>query len=610
MKNYTLTVEGITHTYAVPYERNDYFLKIKADNNPLLPESQYQPPLGKTLYADVDFEYNYYAEDYEHMTQKIPDEDTFLLSSLNYFLLHQEGLFPENEYIFLSTVANKIELAPERLLSKQYFNKFGNAIEDLSSQEYIDISKIQNNLNLNSEYLSKTSLDIYKDNENKREMFPFFGKVHLTGMPTSGFAGIMETAGMDKMFIDFLIMHRNDHAPIETKVDIDSLDSIVAYVIKYDYQTLLSHITNHGGLSFSFDSSVQNTDDCDLLERYIEIEIAKNKMKDYIQRNLNSNKVEPIAYRLEKYTSENSTNFIQASYFFNLSELEEFRYYDSQVCYGHHYTYKIKVINAVFGNQLYFFEEPYYEDYFRVLDSPPVAPDINILTYRGVDNRILITLNSMIDKKVESPVLINPSDKDSFARQWEAQKITEPNPILFESDDPTMFEIFRLDHKPHTYQEFVNGMYKVVGKANRTAAGYHDMIAPNKTYYYTFRSQDMHGHVSNPTEVFEFRMNKEGETLYPTLRIVDMKPKDPPTQKNISFKRYLKIGLAPSQYQIPESEISKIEDTIVNQDIKIGTSDEPLAGSNRKFKFRIRSKSTGKIIDVNVTFKKNKVFNE
>ena len=156
----------------------------------------------------------------------------------------------------------------------------------------------------------------------------------------------------------------------------------------------------------------------------------------------------------------------------------------------------------------------------------------------------------MIDQKVEKPILINPSDRDSFDFQWEAQKITPENPILFESDDPTYFELFRLEDKPHSYQDFVNGKYVVIGQENRTSAAYHDMISPNKTYYYTFRALDMHGHVSNPTAVYEFRLNKEGETLYPTLRVVDFKPKDPPTQKNISFKKYLKIGLSPSHYQI------------------------------------------------------------
>ena len=122
-----------------------------------------------------------------------------------------------------------------------------------------------------------------------------------------------------------------------------------------------------------------------------------------------------------------------------------------------------------------------------------------------------------------------------------------------------------------------------------------------------FRAHDVHQFVSNPSPIYEFKLIKEGETLYPRMRIVDLAKPDPPTQKTKSFKKYLKIGLAPSQYQIPSSAIESIDDTIVNQNIEIGTASEAIVGSNRIFKFRLKSKNTGKLIDINVTFKKNKV---
>ena len=224
--------------------------------------------------------------------------------------------------------------------------------------------------------------------------------------------------------------------------------------------------------------------------------------------------------------------------------------------------------------------------------------------------------NSVIDQKVLEPVIINPSDREGYERQWDSQKIEPENPILFETDDPAQyFEMFRLEEKPSSYQDFVNGKYIVFGREGSTAAGYNDMIVPNKTYYYIFRALDIHQHVSIPTVVYEFRLNKEGETLYPTLRVVDFKPKDPPTQKDISFKRFLKIGLSPSQYQIPEPTIDQMNNLSENQSIDIGTSGDNILASasdntNRKFKFRIRSKNTGKLLDINITFKKNGVFIE
>lgn len=95
--------------------------------------------------------------------------------------------------------------------------------------------------------------------------------------------------------------------------------------------------------------------------------------------------------------------------------------------------------------------------------------------------------------------------------------------------------------------------------------------------------------------------------MYPRIRIVDLAQPEPPTQKARIFKKYLKIGFSPSQVQIPPDEIQNIGDDLVGKKMAIGTSNDNLIGSDRTFKFRIKSKNTGKLIDINVTFKKNKV---
>ena len=122
----------------------------------------------------------------------------------------------------------------------------------------------------------------------------------------------------------------------------------------------------------------------------------------------------------------------------------------------------------------------------------------------------------------------------------------------------------------------------------------------------------MNGFPSNPTPVYEFVLIKEGETMYPRIRIVDFKKPDPPVQKTRTFKKYLKIGFSPRQYTIGDDEVPLIEEALVGSHIPIGLAndgikDNNLIGSEREFKFRIRSKNTGKSIDFNVTFKKNKV---
>tara|TARA_B100000131_G_C17919947_1_gene533941 strand:- start:174 stop:824 length:651 start_codon:yes stop_codon:yes gene_type:complete len=213
----------------------------------------------------------------------------------------------------------------------------------------------------------------------------------------------------------------------------------------------------------------------------------------------------------------------------------------------------------------------------------------------------------MIDKEAQVPIYINESDTEAFEEQYQAQKIVDGFPIIFESDDPVDFELFKTTTKPASYSEFANENYKLISSNRGTSAAYEDTIVPNQLYYYTFRARDYNFFPSNPTPVYEFILIKDGETMYPRIRIVDFKQPDPPVQKNRSFKRYMKIGFTPRQYTLADSVISSVDDNLVGSDIVVGTAEDILIGSNRQFKFRIRSKNTGKLIDINVTFKKNNV---
>ena len=128
-----------------------------------------------------------------------------------------------------------------------------------------------------------------------------------------------------------------------------------------------------------------------------------------------------------------------------------------------------------------------------------------------------------------------------------------------------------------------------------------------------FRTQDKNGFVSNPSPIYEFVLIKEGETLYPKIRIVQLAKPEPPAQKEKSFKKYIKIGLSPRQYLLSQDTTDSLKD-MEGKHIEIGVSEDNILVSKgapeknfRKFKFRIRSKNTGKLIDINVTFKKNKV---
>ena len=65
--NSSLEYTGLSYSfyYPAPYERNDLYLKLKNQQDARNPESLLEPESGMLLYADFDFEYNYFAERYE-----------------------------------------------------------------------------------------------------------------------------------------------------------------------------------------------------------------------------------------------------------------------------------------------------------------------------------------------------------------------------------------------------------------------------------------------------------------------------------------------------------------------------------------------------------------
>ena len=72
------------------------------------------------------------------------------------------------------------------------------------------------------------------------------------------------------------------------------------------------------------------------------------------------------------------------------------------------------------------------------------------------------------------------------------------------------------------------------------SAAFRDDIKPNRKYYYMFRVVDVHGHVSNPSPIFEVEMVDDGGTVYLIQSIVEL---EEPDIKEVgkSLKKYLQI---------------------------------------------------------------------
>tara|TARA_Y100001973_G_C5208054_1_gene343152 strand:+ start:3301 stop:6723 length:3423 start_codon:yes stop_codon:yes gene_type:complete len=268
---------------------------------------------------------------------------------------------------------------------------------------------------------------------------------------------------------------------------------------------------------------------------------------------------------------------------------------------------------------------PFGSSTARVLDKPPIFPDALITPYKGTNNKILINLNQNVGEYFMKPIIINEEEKEQYLNQTDSQKIkitgfdSEPA-IEYKSDDALgnggYFEVYRVDKKPSTYSDFadnllttIDGLHEAaVGHVKTDSASLADDIKPNRKYYYMFRVVDAHGHVSNPSPIFEVEVVDDGGTVYMLQKIVELEEPDI-KEVNKNFKKYLQIKPVSIQrlMNVPKST-SPVPSAFdygefgTEGDIKLGNASTAIWG--KKFKIRITSKSSGKQVDLNVTFSK------
>ena len=250
------------YSYPAPYERNDLYLKLQNEQDARNPESNLEPASGKLLYADFDFEYNYYAEGYEKGTVsplKVLNQN--VAPSLNVWLLNEasetslqnddqsDDMQLNNNYKETYEAMFEYDDMEAQLISLDYFNNyfgdvagFVGVIENFPSGGIPGFSKPQ--------FINKQVQSVYADPQNKRENFPMFSKFKLTGVQKTQFCTILEEASLEHQFIDFLEMHRDteDNTQSADFMISESEQPVSKAVKAYTYGKFLSHLdAGHGG---------------------------------------------------------------------------------------------------------------------------------------------------------------------------------------------------------------------------------------------------------------------------------------------------------------------------------------------------------------------------
>lgn len=335
---------------------------------------------------------------------------------------------------------------------------------------------------------------------------------------------------------------------------------------------------------------------------------------------------ETFGYKVTKYkANENGQKTgepIQSFYFINSNEIETLKWVDTQVKYGEEYYYEYEAMQIVFGakykydNFKYFgnskaqmrvtvlpnveiINVPLEKCVTGVFDSPPIAPDVNFVSYIGEKNKVSILLNSGIGEYYDFPVVIQPSDRMKYVKLYRSRDIPFTDKIRFASDDPTpFFQIFRMETKPTKYRDFVGKLLKILDTSRSTVLD--DYINTNTKYYYVIRSVDIHGNLSNPTNLFQIEMVENSGANYLIVENIPFEEEKPKVFSK-PIKKHIRISPSYSQalfnYEktyFPEGNTAKGVKPL------LGVVDKTIFG--KTIKFRIKSKHTNKIVDINVGF--------
>lgn len=384
-------------------------------------------------------------------------------------------------------------------------------------------------------------------------------------------------------------------------------------------------------------AGAQESEQCSAFANTLKSLILSGKIGNIVNENFRSYQEmiegkeaynETIIYEIKKVVP-NDTNDLQRIFIPNTQELDLLQYIDTQLKYDKEYKYEIYAHQLIVGTS-YFYSNfnvdsttarakyaveykpslqiariPIFSQNARVLDNAPVFPNVEIIPYKGVNNRLLINLDGNTGNYELDPIIITEEDS-TFVEKYRSDRGLGPtDPITYKSDDPvSQFEIYRLNEPPKSYTDFNNQLLATLSTPSATSTSFIDSIVPNTKYYYTFRSVDVHGNRSNPTEVFMVELVQFEGMIFFNQSIYEFGSETFDNVKTTrDFRRYLKINPNLIQSLINYDKLGDISSAYEASKVDLGRAEESVW--TKRFKMRITSKNSGKKFDINLSCKVN-----
>ena len=562
-----------------------------------------------TTNGNVDFEYHYYDAQYESQTRDISAAQ--MSSTRTIFDFYETSTRKNSGF-----TGGNIILSPDILTSLQ------------------DIS------------LNTTNIPMYNNvSFDTDSISSMMEKVETTNYTTALMLKILSYFSANNVI--------NDFYEASNVISGDEIGGVTAEVRSINLMNLNDFMDNMDLSSISLPSTVQvydilenekgynSSNRMDLSSFFAKIVISgmfqtlvEDGLRSFEQiLNGSSCSSQTLFYELAKY--ENGT--LMESYFIpNTVDTSINNIIDSHVRYDKEYQYQVYAHKMVIGtNYVYTGAEatPYGDSQYQVkvtvesspsivlmrlpyftytgymIDSPGTAPNVQPIQYKGLDNKILFLLNQPIGEYDKLPITLNDAEQKAVNKYRRRLNLTSNSEINYTTDDPPdSFQVYRLNKIPRKYTDFEGALrYQIstsygVDGATLYSASIVDTVQSNTKYYYVFRSIDIHGNISDFSEIYELQLINDRGAIYLLTNIVDIERDIKYTQSTISFRNLLRVKPTLQHASYNGNKLQRFTGvTEINNAVKpLGLSKDNMW--DQRFKFRLTSNKTGRKIDLNVYF--------
>ena len=611
------------------------------------------------LYAEIKSDYNFLEKKYETFTSETNDLKEYSLPNFYNFMFRDSEQAASVRKRIL-TLGNRISV-PDGTPPTGYYRKW---VEQYPRYSMSDDSRTESDMMKNIAFTKKEMeklSEIYK----YKEMFPMFNTIEFNVESDGKFGTTLEETNFSSQLRSQLTEENSRRVQMAEVISNmgekivsqeDGQDKFRSTGLKaisrsqeritYDVDSIMNKYKPRSSEEIVFNDDVRDGEQYRAFYNLMSI-ITKGrveKIKKLVFRNYEEvleGKTaynEPIFYQIEKRDEDN--NLLQTFNFTNMEDLEKISFVDTQVKYNTRYRYVIKSLNLVIGTEYGYtqaeklssnmigvsvsarpsakiIEVPLFEKSVIISDNPPIAPEMLIIPFRAVNDRIRFFFNSAVGRYKAKPILFSEAEENVLEKYKQAQDIpSEQEEIMFETDDSVSeFVLYRMSKEPTSYQDFQD-LGKIVRIStssknpsapieqqigNVSSASFDDKIEPNKKYYYCLRAIDYHQNISYPSPIYEFEMVDDSGSIYPVSRIYEIKkPETKQAKKGVRRFIHIKPSLRNLLTDREKMNISEENGPDIGAKVHLGIGGDLTWG--KKFKLRLTSKSTGKKIDFNFSF--------